>query len=70
MSVARLHRVPVADIGTVKNAQDGLRIVTGETTLTADVGDLADAYHNAIPSIMSRPALASDAEPEPVLASV
>jgi phosphoribosylformylglycinamidine synthase len=70
LSIARAHGVPVAEIGTVTSESAGLRIATGSTTLVADVHYLANEYHNAIPSIMSRPALASDAEPEPVLASV
>jgi phosphoribosylformylglycinamidine synthase len=70
LSIAKSHGVPAAAIGTVKNPADGVRIVAGQTLLSAEVNDLANAYHNAIPSIMSRPALASDPEPEPVLVSV
>jgi phosphoribosylformylglycinamidine synthase len=70
LSVAQAHGVPAANIGTVTNESAGLRIATGTTTLVANVRDLADEYHNTIPSIMARTALASDAEPEPVLASV
>jgi phosphoribosylformylglycinamidine synthase len=70
LATARAHGVPAQEIGTVRNYADGLRITTASVTLTADIDDLSSAYHNAIPSIMSRTALASDAEPEPVLASV
>jgi phosphoribosylformylglycinamidine synthase len=70
LSVAKSHNVPAARIGLVRSERSGFRITMGNRELSADVRDLATAYHEAIPNIMSRPALASDAEPEPVLAGV
>ena len=70
IAIAKSHNVPAAEIGFVRNAETGLTIKADTAYLTADVQHLASAYHDAIPNIMSRPALASDAEPEPLLAGV
>ncbi len=70
LTIARKHKVPAAQIGTVTDKSDGFRITAGNKTLDANVATLASAYHDAIPAIMSRPAMASDAEPAPELAGV
>ena len=70
LTVARKHKVPASRIGTVTHKSDGFRINAGNRRLVADVEALGNAYHDAIPSIMSRAALASDAEPAPELAGV
>jgi phosphoribosylformylglycinamidine synthase len=70
LAIANAHGVPARNIGVVTDKARGFRITTPELILVSDVSALADAYHSAIPAIMSRPALASDAEPEPVLAGV
>lgn len=70
LAVARKHKVPASRIGTVTNKSAGFRITVGNRPLVAEVDALANAYHDAIPTIMSRAALASDAEPAPELAGV
>jgi len=69
-SIARAHGVPARRIGTVANKEHGLRIITHDRALILDLAAMAEAYHNAIPSIMSRPALASEPASEQLLAGV
>ena len=70
LAIARSHGVPARQIGLVTDQSRGLRIATADRILVSDVGALADAYHNAIPAIMSRAALASEAEQESSLVGV
>jgi phosphoribosylformylglycinamidine synthase len=70
LAIARSHEVPASRIGVVTEKSAGLHIAVAGRVLRADVHTLADAYHDAIPAIMSRPALASDTEPAAVLAGV
>ena len=70
LRIASSHGVPAREIGRVTHPNEGFHIRIGDDSLRPDVSALSDAYHNAIPEIMSRPALASDAEPEPVMAGV
>lgn len=70
LRIASTHGVPARRIGTVTSADAGFRIKLDDNELRADVTALSKAYHNAIPNIMSRPALASDAEPELIMAGV
>ncbi|HUQ18288.1 MAG TPA: phosphoribosylformylglycinamidine synthase subunit PurL, partial [Gemmatimonadaceae bacterium] len=70
ISIAKSHNVPAAVIGVVTEEELGFRITAGSAELNADVRELASSYHDAIPNIMSRTALASDAEAEPLLAGV
>jgi phosphoribosylformylglycinamidine synthase II len=70
LRIAAAHGVPARVIGKVTDFGSSLTIALEDDVLRADVSSLADAYHNAIPQVMSRPALASDAEPEFVLAGV
>ncbi len=62
------HGVPVRRIGQVVQKESGLRIRYGDVTLEANVESLSNAWHNAIPSMMSTPAAA--AEPEPAMTVV
>jgi phosphoribosylformylglycinamidine synthase II len=64
LAIARAHGVPARRAGVVTSADRGLRIATPERVLSADVLALSDAYHDTIPAIMSRPALATDTVPE------
>lgn len=63
---ARLHALAtgtgvwVTGIGTVTRGAS-LRITVGPRKMTARLEQLAAAYHDAIPAIMARPAVASDA---------
>jgi phosphoribosylformylglycinamidine synthase II len=59
--IARAHGVPVRRIGTVEPPDKPFRIRYGGGELSASVQQLADAYHRAIPSIMTRVAVADDA---------
>ncbi|HYN81041.1 MAG TPA: phosphoribosylformylglycinamidine synthase subunit PurL [Gemmatimonadaceae bacterium] len=70
LQIASSHGVPAREIGSVTGPEEGFRIGLGGDVLRAEVNALSDAYHNAIREIMSRPALASDPEPEPVMAGV
>jgi phosphoribosylformylglycinamidine synthase II len=70
LEIARAHAVPARQIGVVAEADQGFRIATADCLLSADVLALSDAYHGAIPAIMSRAALGSDAAPELVLTGV
>ena len=60
LATAKRHGVPAAVIGTVDCAAGRLDITIGETRLTSQVSQLADAYHEAIPRIMQRSASAQD----------
>jgi hypothetical protein len=54
LRTAKAHGVPARVIGHVTGATDGLKISTGNTTLSAAVPTLVDAFHEAIPRAMSR----------------
>ena len=70
LDVAAAHGVPARRIGSVAQRDARLRIRTHDRLLVADIDALSDAWHGAIPAIMSRAALAPDDAPEPVLAGV
>ena len=59
--VAAAHGVPAKPIGTVEPANRPFRIRYAGGELVAPLGDLVSAYHDAIPSIMTRVAVADDA---------
>jgi phosphoribosylformylglycinamidine synthase len=59
--IARSHNVPVRRIGVVEPADRPFRIRHQSGELVAPVDQLAAAYHDAIPSIMTRVAVADDA---------
>jgi phosphoribosylformylglycinamidine synthase len=54
------HGVPVKRIGKVTNAQNGFHIRFGNHVIDSGVETLADAWHDAIPAIMSAPAVAAE----------
>jgi hypothetical protein len=50
----------VKRIGKVTNAQNGFHIRFGNHVIDSGVETLADAWHDAIPAIMSAPAVAAE----------
>jgi phosphoribosylformylglycinamidine synthase len=56
LSIAAQHGVPAYVIGSVGLAEGGFEIRTSTKILSAPVGELAAAYHDAIPRIMARTA--------------
>ncbi len=70
LAIAKQHGVPARQIGTVERAAAGLRILIVGGELKADVEQMARAFHDAIPSIMSgSPAVVAVAE-EPLTGTV
>jgi phosphoribosylformylglycinamidine synthase subunit PurL len=59
--IAASHGVPARQIGVVEPANHPFRIRYAGGELTAPIQQLAAAYHTAIPSIMTRVAVADDA---------
>ena len=59
LTVARRHRVPARVIGRVGPAGGSLSIRLGARLIDAPVARLASAWHDAIPTIMSRSASAT-----------
>jgi phosphoribosylformylglycinamidine synthase len=55
ISIARRHGVPAQIIGQVGALGSKLQITTSSGTLDATLDRLDEAYHEAIPNIMSRP---------------
>jgi phosphoribosylformylglycinamidine synthase len=58
IETARRHGVNATAIGTVRPPDEGMMIRAQDKTLVSTVLDLADAYHHAIPRIMTRVASA------------
>ncbi|MDB4912784.1 MAG: Phosphoribosylformylglycinamidine synthase 2 [Gemmatimonadetes bacterium] len=56
LATARRNGVPAAVIGTVRSTSESLNITIGTSRISAKVGTLANAYHDAIPNIMLRSA--------------
>ncbi|MEM7415962.1 MAG: phosphoribosylformylglycinamidine synthase subunit PurL [Gemmatimonadota bacterium] len=52
LEMAARHDVPAQRIGTVKNAEDGLRLEVRDGVVQASMSELAEAYFGAIPDIM------------------
>ncbi|HEX9562856.1 MAG TPA: phosphoribosylformylglycinamidine synthase subunit PurL [Gemmatimonadaceae bacterium] len=67
IAIARRYGVPVAEVGRVTDADGTFEVRVGERRFSRSVAALADAYHNAIPAMMARVAIASD-ESESTLA--
>ena len=65
---AQKHGVPIARIGTVTESARGFHLRFSDRSIKSDVESLSSAWHDAIPSIMSAPAIA--AEPEPAMTVV
>jgi phosphoribosylformylglycinamidine synthase len=59
--IAASHGVPARRIGVVESADKPFRIAYRAGELIAPVEQLVESYHNAIPSIMTRVAVADDA---------
>jgi phosphoribosylformylglycinamidine (FGAM) synthase-like enzyme len=59
MSIARKHGVPSRIVGQVGTLGAPLHITTATSGLTAALTALDEAYHEAIPHIMSQAAVAS-----------
>jgi phosphoribosylformylglycinamidine synthase len=59
-AVAARHGVRATTIGEVTTASNPLTIVVGGRRIVSSVSPLIDAYHEAIPRIMSRAASAQD----------
>ncbi len=60
LATAKRHGVPSAVIGKISAQSKTLSITVGASRYAAPVKLLADAYHDAIPSIMQRSASAQD----------
>ena len=60
LAIAMRHGVPARAIGQVTAASSPFTIVIGNDVITTSVSALAEAYHEAIPRIMSRTASAQD----------
>jgi phosphoribosylformylglycinamidine synthase II len=60
LAIAGRHGVRASVIGTVRTGTGLLEIAVGTRQLRANVRQLADAYHEAIPRIMQRTASAQD----------
>jgi phosphoribosylformylglycinamidine synthase len=58
---AARHGVPAHVIGAVRPAANGLTLRVGDRGWTAEVRRLAAAFHDAIPGIMSQPAVQAPA---------
>ncbi|MHB1224006.1 MAG: phosphoribosylformylglycinamidine synthase subunit PurL [Gemmatimonadaceae bacterium] len=63
LAIAERHGVPARRIGTVTEHDTGLSVRVGDRQILAPIGELAAAYHEAIPTIMNRPAQVSAVEP-------
>ncbi len=63
LAVALQHGVPARVIGTVSGPDAPLSVSVGNRQFVAPLADLAKAYHEAIPSIMDRPAQPSAVQP-------
>ena len=63
LAIAERHGVPARRIGTVTEHDTGLSVRVGDRRILAPIGELAAAYHEAIPTIMNRPAQVSAVEP-------
>ena len=53
LAIARRHGVPARQVGAVRAASRTLRIQVGARAIAAPLDGLSDAYHGAIPRIMS-----------------
>ncbi len=60
LAIAARGGVKAARIGTVRTAHRALDVVVGERRLRAPLGQLVEAFHEAIPRIMQRSASAQD----------
>jgi phosphoribosylformylglycinamidine synthase len=63
--IMQRHGVPVMRVGVVTPRSSGFPDSFNDQMIESDIDSLSSAWHNAIPSIMSAPAVA--AEPEPAM---
>ena len=54
LELAKRNGVPAAQIGLVNRSSGMLRILAGGTSLSVSLHDMEGAYHESIPSLMSR----------------
>jgi phosphoribosylformylglycinamidine synthase subunit PurL len=54
LAIARRHGVEANEIGRVKSAADSLAISIGSSRLSVNLKEMAAAYHDSIPTLMSR----------------
>jgi phosphoribosylformylglycinamidine synthase len=66
--ICEQHGVPVERIGLVADARSGFTLKAGHRLIKSGLHDLSSAWHDAIPSIMSLPAVQE--EPEEALSGV
>ena len=57
------HGVPVTRIGIVVSRSSGFKLSYNDRVIESDIDSLSSAWHGAIPSIMSAPAVAEEPEP-------
>ena len=57
------HGVPVTRIGIVVSRSSGFKLSYNDRVIESDIDSLSSAWHDAIPSIMSAPAVAEEPEP-------
>jgi phosphoribosylformylglycinamidine synthase len=60
LATAERHGIPARLIGEVTAASKPFTVILGRSRFSATIPALADAYHEAIPRIMSRAASAQD----------
>jgi phosphoribosylformylglycinamidine synthase len=56
------HGVPVRQIGRVTEKSTGFKLRFGSAMIDCDVDSLSNAWHDAIPNLMTAPAVAEDPE--------
>jgi phosphoribosylformylglycinamidine synthase len=61
-AIAAKHSVPVERIGMVTDAESGFHVRAASSSIDSELESLASAWHDAIPAIMSAPALAEEPE--------
>jgi phosphoribosylformylglycinamidine synthase subunit PurL len=69
LRLAARHGIPAQVIGRVESPFQPLRIRVGPDTFDAALGVLSEAYHDAIPRIMTRVATSADDPAEPTVSS-
>lgn len=62
IAIAQKHGVPAAGIGSVKAASPNLSITVGDSRIAPTISEMGRAYHEAIPALMNRAALAPAVE--------
>jgi len=62
-TIAARHSVPIHRIGVVRESEAGFSVRAPGSSIESDVASLSSAWHDAIPSIMSSAAVATEAEP-------